>query len=35
MSVYLGKQYEKAIGNVTALHGTILQLEEKVENKIH
>jgi hypothetical protein len=35
MKVYLGKQREDAAGNVTATHGTVLQLVRRLENKVH
>jgi hypothetical protein len=33
MNVYLGKQRKNAAGDVTATHGTVLQLVRRVENK--
>jgi hypothetical protein len=35
MKVYLGKQREDAAGDVTATHGTDLQLVRRVQNKGH
>jgi hypothetical protein len=35
MKVYLGKQREDAAGDVTATHGTVLQLVRRVHNKGH
>jgi hypothetical protein len=35
MNVYLGKQSDDAAGDVTATHGTVLQLVRRVENKGH
>jgi hypothetical protein len=35
MKVYLGKQRKDAAGDVTATHGTVLQLVRRVENKGH
>jgi hypothetical protein len=33
MNVYLGKQRKNSAGDVTATHGTVLQLVRTVENK--
>jgi hypothetical protein len=35
MKVYLGKQREDAAGDVTAIHGAVLQLVRRTENKGH
>jgi hypothetical protein len=35
MKVYLGKHRKDAAGNVTATHGTVLQLVRRVQNKGH
>jgi hypothetical protein len=35
MSVYLRKERKYATGDVTAKHGTVLQLVRRVENKDH
>jgi hypothetical protein len=35
MKAYLGKQREDAAGDVTATHGTALQLVRRVQNKSH
>jgi hypothetical protein len=35
MKVYLGKQRKDAMGNVTTIHGTALQLVRRVENEGH